>query len=755
MRTISSTGHRFGPLSLLAVSALGAGALALATAVLPPPAGSTASIPRPNLCPAPAPQGAEVTSEALDAWTADVPGSPDLHCINLIPIPELVEAAGTVELRYRSGPFGISVGADGSPRFDLVFELRGLPDPATLGPYTAYVAWLTTPVLSPMVKLGEVGNGVSEAGIADFNKFLILVTAEPALDGAAREGRIVLRGSSPSNRMRDHDVMALPLSSFAPDDSGSGGDEAASSAPAWVIPPAHPKVAMLPGLDWLRPDARPFLPTPAAGAEIPFARPRELATLRDGDTLRLEAGHVRRVIRGRTFTMYGFNGQYPGPLIHVPQDAEIVVDFTNNLELPTSVHWHGIRLDNRFDGVPGVTQDPVEPGGQFTYVIRFPDAGIYWYHPHHREDIQQDLGLYGNMFVMPADPEYFGPANREEFLMLDDLLVGDSGLVPFGADTPTHAIMGRFGNVMLVNGEPDFTMEARHGEVVRLFLTNVSNTRTFNLSLPGARMKLVASDLGKFEREVRVDHVIIAPAERYVVDVRIEGDAPVPLLNRVQGIDHVFGYFFPEEDTLAVIDVLPGPADPDHASAFETLRVHSDVTDEIAAYADEFNRPVDHELLLGMSVDSLPFVVDRVMRLDSAYFPPVEWSGTMPMMNWAATGRSVRWFLRDPATGLENRDIEWRFRVGDVVKLRLVNTRASFHAMQHPIHIHGQRFLVLSVNGVPNENLVWKDTMLLPVGSSSEILLELTNPGDWMLHCHIAEHLAVGMATVFRVDPAD
>lgn len=127
----------------------------------------------------------------------------------------------------------------------------------------------------------------------------------------------------------------------------------------------------------------------------------------------------------------------------------------------------------------------------------------------------------------------------------------------------------------------------------------------------------------------------------------------------------------------------------------------------------------------------------------------------MPMMNWAATGRNVRWILRDPETGRENRDIAWRFRVGDVVKLRLINTRSSFHAMQHPIHIHGQRFLVLSVNGVPTENLVWKDTMLLPVGSSSEILLELTNPGDWMLHCHIAEHLAVGMATVFRVDPAD
>jgi FtsP/CotA-like multicopper oxidase with cupredoxin domain len=512
---------------------------------------------------------------------------------------------------------------------------------------------------------------------------------------------------------------------------------------------------MLPGLEWLRPAARPFLPEVPAGTDAPFARPRQLASLSDGDTLRLEAGHVRRVIHGRTFTMYGFNGQYPGPLIHVPQDAEIVVQFTNNLELPTSVHWHGVRLDNRFDGVPGVTQEPVEPGGRFTYVIRFPDAGVYWYHPHHREDIQQDLGLYGNMFVQSPDPAYFGPANRDEFLMLDDLLIGEAGLVPFGEETPTHAIMGRFGNVMLVNGEPDYRTTARAGEVVRLFLTNVSNTRTFNLSLPGARMKLVGSDLGKFEREMWIDHVVIAPAERYVIDVRFPAAGTVPLLNRVQGIDHVFGYFFPEEDTLGVFSVQPEQIDPDHGAGFETLRRHEDVAADLASYAGEFTRPVDHELVLTMRVDSLPFVVDRVMRLDSAYFPPVEWSGTMPMMNWATTGRNVSWILRDSATGLENRDIAWRFRVGDVVKLRLVNTRAAFHAMQHPIHIHGQRFLVLSVNGVANENLVWKDTMLLPVGSSAEILLELSNPGDWMLHCHIAEHLAVGMAMVFRVDPRD
>jgi len=109
--------------------------------------------------------------------------------------------------------------------------------------------------------------------------------------------------------------------------------------------------------------------------------------------------------------------------------------------------------------------------------------------------------------------------------------------------------------------------------------------------------------------------------------------------------------------------------------------------------------------------------------------------------------------LRDTATGRENMDIDWRFRVGDVMKLRLVNDRSALHAMQHPIHIHGQRFLVVSVNGVPNENLVWKDTVLVPTGFVVDILVDMSNPGKWMLHCHIAEHVETGMRMVFEVTP--
>jgi FtsP/CotA-like multicopper oxidase with cupredoxin domain len=417
------------------------------------------------------------------------------------------------------------------------------------------------------------------------------------------------------------------------------------------------------------------------------------------------------------------------------------------------VHWHGIRLDNRFDGVPHVTQEPVAPGEQFRYIVRFPDAGIYWYHPHHREDIQQALGLYGNIMVSARDTAWFGPAHREEILMLDDLLLGASGLVPFGDEAATHAVMGRFGNVMLVNGDPDATLRARRGEVVRLFLTNVANTRTFNLSIPGARMKLLASDVGRFEREAWVESVVLAPAERYVVDVRFEDPGPTALVNRVRAIDHMAGAFLPSSDTLMHIDVAAEPVLRDLRAAFEQLRAHPEVTRELERFRPHFARPVDRELVLSMEARDLPFTIRTMMRDDSAYFHPVEWGNTMPMMNWAASTREIEWILREPSTGRENMDIAWRYRVGDVIRLRLANTRTALHAMQHPIHVHGQRFLVIARDGVPVRNLVWKDTALLPVGHSVDLLVEMSNPGRWMLHCHIAEHMEAGMMMVFTVDP--
>jgi FtsP/CotA-like multicopper oxidase with cupredoxin domain len=152
-----------------------------------------------------------------------------------------------------------------------------------------------------------------------------------------------------------------------------------------------------------------------------------------------------------------------------------------------------------------------------------------------------------------------------------------------------------------------------------------------------------------------------------------------------------------------------------------------------------------------MEAPDLPFTVARFLAFDSVYFHPVEWSGTMPMMNWNATTGEVRWILEEPATGKQNMDIRWSFHRGDIVKVRIANLRETLHGMQHPIHFHGQRFLVLAQNGVPNTNLAWKDTFLLPAGGTADVLLELSNPGEWMAHCHISEHLESGMMFTYSV----
>jgi uncharacterized cupredoxin-like copper-binding protein len=193
------------------------------------------------------------------------------------------------------------------------------------------------------------------------------------------------------------------------------------------------------------------------------------------------------------------------------------------------------------------------------------------------------------------------------------------------------------------------------------------------------------------------------------------------------------------------------PAKPDFGTAFATLRTDTAARGDIERFRPYFDKPLDHSLLLTIEAHNLPFVSRQLMMLDSAYFLPIEWTGTMPMMNWASTSDQIRWVLRDPDTGKENMDIDWRFQRGDVVKLRLANERRSMHAMQHPIHLHGQRFLVLAVNGVRNDNLVWKDTVLIPAGSTVDLLVDMANPGRWMLHCHIAEHLSSGMMAAFSV----
>lgn len=672
--------------------------------------------------------------------------SADLYCIELVAAPGVPAGVrGHVVLDFVPGPFTISVTAEGHQTYRPRLVLHGLPSPQAIDSHaTAYVAWVTTPLYSPFVRLGVVQNGVVTLPTVSFDQFVIVISAERSGDVVERAGRLVLRGGSPSTRMQPPDIQQFAvgvMGSQREHAHGAAGDTTGvpTGAARWTSVPMPPGIGMLPSEMALRPPVAALLP--AGEPNLPHSRPPRVVRLAANDTLVLTAGRVRRTIHGREHVMYAFNGQSPGPLLWVDRGAEVTVQFVNGLDQPSTIHWHGVRLDWRMDGVPHVSQLPVPPGGSFTYRLRFPDAGLYWYHPHVREDMQQDLGLAGNIMVrglagLPA-------VAREEILMMDDLLVGADGLVPYGVNAATHALMGRFGNVFMVNGEPVWRARARAGETVRVWFTNAANARTFNLSIANASMRLVAGDLGVFDHALPIESIVLAPAERYAVDVTFNGGDAV-LLNRVRALDHFYGRFVQQDDTLGMIRVAGARVRPTRGGRAGTVPT---AMPDVAADGEP-----DFTLAFGLRTRDLPFVTSRLMLLDSTYFHPIEWSGTMVGMNWATTTAQARWFVRDVATGRENEAIGIRVRQGDRKRLRLVNQRNTLHGMHHPIHLHGQRFLVVSVNGVAPAARAWKDTILLPAGAVADILVEFDNPGRWMLHCHIAEHVESGMMTTFEVE---
>jgi FtsP/CotA-like multicopper oxidase with cupredoxin domain len=555
-------------------------------------------------------------------------------------------------------------------------------------------------------------------------------------------------------------------------------------------------------------------PTDVAG--LPEARPSELVELSDGDRFDLRIAPVAKRLDDATVRMLAYNGSIPGPTLRVREGSEIVVDVENQGDMEATVHWHGLRLENRYDGTHE-TQTPMAVGERFSARVSFPDPGVYWYHPHIREDYGQELGLYANVIVEPADPDYWPPAHREATLTLDDILLEDGKVAPFARAETTYAAMGRFGDVLLVNGETDLSLEAKLGEVVRFYLTNTANTRVFKVALPGARMKLVGGDSGHVEREEFVEDVILAPSERVVVDVLFEEAGDLVLEH------HTPGRVYP----LAAIRVSDARAEPALDEQFGALRTNADMAAErerIAPYLDAepdkrlaFLAEMDMEApqgdgpvvyacpmhpevvsdepghcpecgmkLLAVEAPALtytcamhPDVVSEApghcpdcgMKLlpaelvaeagsghesheghSHATADGIEWEDDMVDVNRMTTPSNMRWKLVDRDTGAENAAIEWRFRVGDRVKIRLLNEMAGDHPMHHPFHVHGAgRFLILSRDGVTDPNLVWKDTVLVRAGETVDMLLDVTNVGLWMAHCHIAEHHESGMMFSFEV----
>ncbi|MDX2191858.1 MAG: multicopper oxidase family protein [Gemmatimonadales bacterium] len=695
-------------------------------------------------------------------------GDLSLHCVDLVPVPDVTTMSGYAELDYAPTPYGIPVTREGVVRWQVRMRLSGLrhrPSPRWIGgPH--YVAWVAPPSMAPLIRLGRVRNGANLVGEVALPVFTLFVTEE-ADTAPATMGKLLLRAQSPSALMQPHGSSRLPAREAGAHQHG-----------AWPMPPMHPRVtSMPPGLEVLQPDATPWWPSatpvptapPAAaarGAARARARPArgapanappappdaEAIVLGAKDTAVLVTAPLARTLAGRAFTGYAWNGRVPAPTLRATEGLRSTLRVVNALGEPTTVHWHGLRHDWRQDGAVGLSQEPIAPGATFTYRLAFPDPGLFWYHPHLREDRQMDLGLAGTIRVAARRDDWLAPVDAEHVLLLDDILLGDSTVYPHGAERPTHALMGRFGNVITVNGAVRPELALRAGQVVRLWFANAAGVRPFNLAfeepLP---MKLVAADMGRMEQERRVDVVTIAPAERWAVDVRLDQPGRYALVNRVLGVDPVQQAYFPQVDTVAtlVVSAADTPAAPTPAQrGFDALARHDEETDRFDAWRDAAPQ---RELLLTLQPTGLPIGLEQAMRADTQYVQPVEWVGTMPMMDVLSTPRQARWILRDVASGKENHEIAWRVPRDGVQKVRIRNDRHTLHAMQHPIHLHGQRFVVLAVNGRPAADRAWKDTVLVPAGATVDVLVWFQNPGRWMLHCHVPEHLASGMHAVITV----
>src|ERR671921_485412 len=352
-------------------------------------------------------------------------------------------------------------------------------------------------------------------------------------------------------------------------------------------------------------DSQDAFTTDTAG--LPEASSPSVVSLHDGDSFDLDIRPVRKRIGDAEVRMLGYNGSIPGPTMRVDQGSEITVDVRNEGDVDATVHWHGLRLENRYDGVPEETQAPIAPGGTFTYKVQFPDPGLYWYHPHIREDYAQEMGLYAPIVVEPADPTYWPLADRQLTITLDDVLIEEGKMAPFSHSGPNFVAMGRFGNVMLINGETTFSGEAAVGEVVRLYLVNTANTRLFNFALPGARMKLVGGDSGRLEREEFVEEVLLAPSERAVVDVLFDTPGEIHLEHRIP--EHTYD--------LGAFSVV-GDAAGDAAASFEQLRTDPELTAERRLIARAFEREPDKVLSI---VASMPLLYGEEVQASSYVCP--------------------------------------------------------------------------------------------------------------------------------------
>jgi FtsP/CotA-like multicopper oxidase with cupredoxin domain len=419
--------------------------------------------------------------------------------------------------------------------------------------------------------------------------------------------------------------------------------------------------------------------------------------------------------------VWAYDGKVPGPTLRVRQGEPVRMVVENGLEDDTTVHWHGIRLPNAMDGVPGLTQPPIKPGESFVYEFTPPDAGTFWYHPHANSLVQLGRGLAGALII--EEPEPISVDRDVLWVLMDWRLTSDRQIASGFGNMMEAGMSGRVGNTVTLNGTIPTDQPARAGERLRLRLVNSSLARIMALRFEGHDPVIIARDGQPCDPHQLGDgRLLLGPAMRVdlLLDMRGEPGRRYRITDDFyQGLEYELTRFaYSDEQPLRTktpepIRLPPNPLpEPDMAAAERR---------ELILQGGMMSHTAADDMKTGM--------------------PGMGAMSGMGQAVWSINGTSM---TGDGHAGMASLFTLARERSHHI-------TIRNQTAWWHPMHLHGFSFRVLSRNGAPVPHNQWSDTVLLAPKDTVEIAFVADNPGDWMLHCHVTDHQTAGLMTVLRV----
>ena len=465
---------------------------------------------------------------------------------------------------------------------------------------------------------------------------------------------------------------------------------------------------------------REFLKTAAAATLAPWACATGDAFGDDGQAYRLTASSAKIQLAGAPFPAteaWCFNQVSPGPLLKMRQGQSVGIEVANRLSQELTVHWHGLRIPNRMDGVPILTQPPIAPGESFRYEYTPPDAGTYWYHSHLNTAEQVGRGLYGAIIVEERDAP---PVDRDLLWVLDDWKLDNQARIVDDFDNPRDlARAGRLGNTVTINGRIPGALEVSAGERIRLRLVNAANARIFALRFQEHRSLVIARDGQPLKPYEPGGPVVIGPAQRI--------DLILDMTGRPGERYPVIDTHYPQSPSQMTSLVYSQQASPQTASNEEYPGLPANSLPE-PDLADPWIQPID---LAGGDLGRLEQARLGGQLLESTRLYLL---GKM----WAINDVVNQGYADPP--------------LFEVARGRTVVLDFSNHtAWPHPMHLHGHHFKVLEHSRDREATGKWMDTVLLGPEESAKVAFVADNPGDWLFHCHILGHARGGMMAVIRV----